>query len=168
MPCKVPVCMECFLWLAQRGEITTCPSCRKQHNIEVSPTPSLILELLLQQVLRCTCNNPVRLWHLRERLNSSWEELVADTPCILTLKQVLEQPLGTPPTSLEKQAAGRIVKKMLQQSPEADTITVPTGGHVYTYNVSVVYTAVHQSIHVHVYTTNQSKEIFAKPRNMKM
>ena len=139
MPCKVPAWMECFLWLVQRGEIRTCPSCRKEHNIEVSPIPSLILKLLLQQVLYCTCSNPVRLEHLREHLNSSCKELVADTPFILTLEQVLDQPLGTPPSSLEKQAAGHIVKTMLQQSPDADTITVPTGGHVSVDTCTCIY-----------------------------
>jgi len=59
--------------------------------------------------------------------------MVADVASTLTVEQVLEQPLDVPSTSLEKRAAGHLVRKMLHQSCESNTFTVPPGsrgGHV--------------------------------------
>ena len=48
----------------------------------------------------------------------------------VALEQVLEKPLCTPPTLLERQGTGYLVKKIMHHKPNTHTITVPTGGHV--------------------------------------
>ena len=133
IPCKVPACLDCCLWLIQKGDMSNCPSCGSEHEVDFSTfsqIPAFLLKILLQQVLHCICSKPVRLEHLRAHLDTSCKELVADIPSSVTLEQILEQPLDTPPTTFERQVVGHLFRKMMQQSTHSQTVTVPTGGHV--------------------------------------
>jgi len=131
--CRSIVCAECCLTLLRKGENLQCPSCNQQHEISVdtiqSPSP-VAVKLVANLVVRCddpTCSRPVVLQHLHDHLKSGCKEMAAEVSSVLTVEQMLEQPLDTPPTSLERQAAGHLVRRLHQSpGPEANTVTVPT------------------------------------------
>ncbi len=140
LPCKVPACADCCIGLAQKGDITSCPSCQQCHDTTTAsfqPVSSVHMKLLSHLVLKCDCGKSVLLGSLAQHLSSGCREMVAEVASAITVEQILEQPLDAPTTSLEKQAAGHLVRKMLHQSSNPNTITVPTGGHVCRYSVCV-------------------------------
>ena len=141
LACKSPICYTCCLGMLRKsdGGVTECPSCHEEHELAINSFQAIspvVTKLLSNLVIRCevpSCNKPVLLQHLGKHIESGCKEMVADVASTLTVEQVLEQPLDVPPTSLEKRAAGHLVRKMLHQSCESNTFTVPPGsrgGHV--------------------------------------
>jgi len=96
-----------MLSLLRKGENRQCPSCNQQHKILVDtiqcPLP-VAVKLVANLVVRCddlTCSRPVVLQHLHDHLKSGCK-MAAAVSSVLTVEQMLEQPLDTPPTSLER------------------------------------------------------------------
>ena len=54
IPCKVPVCLDCCLWLIQKGDISNCPSCGSEHEVNFS-TFSQIPAFLLKSFCYSRC-----------------------------------------------------------------------------------------------------------------
>ena len=133
LSCRALICLGCALWTVHRGD--NCPSCHTEHEpSSVTAAPTVVINLLLNQVLKCICGKQIQLQHLQQHLNSGYKEFIVESPVTVTVEDILQQPLDAPATSLEKRTAGHLVRKMLHQS-ESATICLPTGGHVSIYHL---------------------------------
>ncbi len=139
LPCKHLVCLSCTLTLLEEDlQSIPCPNCEKQHEISFSsfsaPSP-LTVKLLSQLVVRCEkegCSKAVYLGDLRAHLASNCKQIHDIRPAV-TIEQILEQPTSAPPTQLEMEAAGHVVRrKILSQSHSQAPFSLPTGGCVST------------------------------------
>ncbi len=127
LPCKALVCLGCCLELLRKD--ASYPSCDQLHvSLKESfsqPLP-VILKLIDNLVLCCDnpqCNSLVLLQHLDQYVESGCKSYVRTAAESLTLEQVLQQPLDTPPTSLESNVLGQLASRALREG----TVTVPTG-----------------------------------------
>ncbi len=127
LPCKTLVCLECCLELLRKDE--SCPACSEHHESvkESFNQPSPVIQKILDNlVLHCDnphCNSPILLQHLGRHVESGCKAYMRMAAESLTLEQVLQQPLDTPPTSLESNVLGQLASRALRDG----TVTVPTG-----------------------------------------
>ena len=138
VPCKHLMCYGCCLkLLTTHLNFFPCPHCKKNHDQAVStfqaPSP-LAVKFLQQLVIRCDredCTEAVHLKDLKTHLDCKFRK--DSTTSILqsiTLDQIMDQPPNAPPTRVEIEAAGLVVRKILSQSESQGLISLPTGGCV--------------------------------------
>lgn len=137
LPCKENICSECCIDLL-RSNINdlTCLCCKQQHPLTPptfqAPSP-LTAKLLNQLVIRCDrrlCTKTVHLQDLKEHIESGCSsKCTTAASATLTVEQILDQPIGIPPTRVEVETAGYLVRKIIQQTRDP-SISLPTGGCV--------------------------------------
>ena len=137
LPCKHCLCCGCCIGLLTSNLLSiSCPTCKGKHEITVTsftvPSP-LTVKLLQQLVVHCEkegCSKAVHLCDLRAHLASNCREN-SDVRHSITLGDILEQPTSAPPTRVEMEAAGHVVRRtMLSQSQGQAHFSLPTGGCV--------------------------------------
>ncbi len=136
LPCKHLVCLSCcFDLLKLNLHSIPCPQCQHDHKLVVSSfqSPAPLTDKLFQQlVVRCdrlTCTKVVYLRDLKSHLDSKCT--LHDNSSIkhaITLDQILQQPVNVPPTQIEMETAGHVVRKILAQSQAP--FSLPTGRQV--------------------------------------
>lgn len=148
LPCKHIVCRPCCFHLLNSDPFS-CPECNQIHQVAVSsiqsPTP-LIDKLLRRLLVHCDrerCKKIVHLCDLKTHLDSGCTEAITSVPHSLTIDHILQQPTTAPPTNIEIETAGHVVRKIMSQSPDT-SFSLPTGGHVCMYVcVGIVSCTVH-------------------------
>ncbi len=132
LPCKEVMCYECCLSRMRSNAVTMpCPSCSDGHPYRTStfqaPSP-VIVKLIDQLILRCNrCTAAVQLQDLQEHLDGGCKS--SSITHSLTVEQILSQPMDIPPTRIELETAGHLVRKLLLQTTD-NSFSVPTGGCV--------------------------------------
>ena len=137
-PCRKHVCSLCIAHLFRSCDGVAsfpCPSCKEVHEISDSSHPSaneMVVKVLGELLLTCdemSCSDIVALKNLRKQVTSGCKFDTYNTfsPSKLTVRQIISRPLTSPPTSTEKIAASRVVKRMLGCSNEPSTSTSPSG-----------------------------------------
>ena len=123
LPCKHLLCCSCcFQLLKSHLDSISCPQCQQHHPFESSSfqsPPPLVDKLLKQLVLKCNrekCLKAVYLCDLKTHLDSKCTLKSTMVNQSITVDQILEQPTHTPPTQIEMETAGHVVRKMLSQS----------------------------------------------------
>ena len=135
LACKHHLCFPCCLQILT-SNITSfpCPRCNHSHELAVASfqSPAPIVDKLLQQlVVICEaekCTKSVYLRDLKLHIESSCKRHHCDVHHAVTLDQVLQEPTDTPPTRIEMETAGHVVRKILANSQ--GPFSLPTGGHV--------------------------------------
>ena len=152
--CKHCVCCSCCIrLLASHVLFISCPTCKTQHEIKqtnfTAPSP-LTIKLLKQLVIHCekkNCNKAVYLKDLEAHLASNCKQNI-DVTHSITLDCILKQPTNAPPTQVEMEAAGHVIRRQLlahSQSTQGQAhFRLPTGGCVsnrvsYNYCIPVSY-----------------------------
>ena len=135
LPCKHCVCCGCCISLLTSNLLSfSCPTCKGKHDITVTsftvPSP-ITVKLLQQLVIQCEkgCNKAVHLCDLRAHLASNCRES-SDVSNSLTIGNILERPTSAPPTRVEMEAAGHVMRRTLSQGQGQTHFSLPTGGYV--------------------------------------
>ena len=137
-PCKHLVCRVCCLQLLTiNTDSLPCPHWQQIHpqaDSSFQAPPPLAVKFLQQLVVRCDreeCTEAVHLGDLQAHLDSKCRK-TSTTRQAITLEQVMDQSPSVPPTRIEMQAAGLVVRKILHSQPEGQqgVISLPTGGCV--------------------------------------
>ena len=137
-PCRKLVCSLCIVRLFRLCDDVAslpCPSCKEVHEISNSsypPVSKVVVKMLGELLLTCdetSCSDIVALKNLKKHVTSGCKHDTHNTfsPSKLTVRQIISRPLTSPPTSAEKTAASRVVKRMLGCSNEPSTSTSPSG-----------------------------------------
>ena len=111
---------------------SSCPHCHQSHPLEISsfqPPPPLVDKLLQQVIVKCDrekCNKAVHLQDLKVHLDSRCRQNSATILQSITVDQILQQPPNTPPTQIEMETAGYVIRKILSQ-PQTH-FSLPTAG----------------------------------------
>lgn len=114
------------------------------------------MEVLGQLLLSCDneqCSEVVALKDLQLHLASGCTQNT-QLQSNITVSQLLSRPLSSPPTTVEKEAASRIVKRLMHSSPSGqatkNVITLPTAGqvgiHTCTVNVFIIECIIHVDV----------------------
>ena len=119
LQCRHFLCYSCcFAYLKSNVNSFLCPTCGFCHDLTMStfqpPTP-LTGRLLQKLVIRCDneqCTKVVYLSVLKSHLDSKCA-FVSQLEESVTLDQILQQPTTVPPTQVELEAAGHVVRKIL-------------------------------------------------------
>ena len=142
LPCKHTLCCACcFQLLRSNSSIISCPRCNQGHSIvaqSFQSPPPLMDKLLKKLVVRCErekCMKFIHLSDLKSHLESKCTLYAHSVQHFITLDQVLQQPADIPPTQIEMETAGHVVRKILSQSQTP--FSLPTGGHVSTRSPKV-------------------------------
>ena len=142
LSCNHTFCGDCIVHQAHSGNcqchIKTCKS-----NITVGgikkPSELLMASLgaLQYQCTNGSCTTTVRLQRLRAHLSlctgAPASLLEAHTPSRITLRQVLDAPNTSTPSTAERRVLGHLTQRMMTSSSvysSDNIITVPTGGQV--------------------------------------
>lgn len=137
LPCKHLLCRSCCLEsLTTHIESFPCPSCQRTYQQTTStfqsPSP-VVNKLLAKLVVRCENKNCTKLTFLQD-LRSHLESrcrLHHTNQHSITVDQILQQPVSTPPMQPELEAAGHTVRRILHHSKsKGQSFSLPTGGHV--------------------------------------
>ena len=92
---------------------------------EIREPPTAVMDMLGSLTIKCTnCHNSSYLSHIRSKCE---KDMMVTTPYELTVGEIIES--ITPPTAVEKKAAGRIIKCLMTQNSTA-IIEVSTYGQV--------------------------------------
>lgn len=136
LPCRHVLCYTCCItYLKTNLTSISCPHCQQAHPIVASSflaPPPLMVKFLAQLVVKCekvNCLETVYLSDLQRHMNSNCKH-TSDIRQTLTLGQILGRPATSPPTRLELETAGHVVKKILSQSQAQAPFSLPTGGYV--------------------------------------
>ena len=134
LPCKHMICCSCcFDHLKSNMNSFCCASCKENHLLTISSfgkPASLTLKFMSQLMIHCdhdSCHGIIYLCDLQRHVESKCT-YTSNIRHALTVNQILEQPLSTPPTQAEMDAAGHVVRKLLCQSSRP--FNLPTGGWV--------------------------------------
>ncbi len=124
LACKHLLCCSCCVQLLRSHlKSIPCPHCQHNHKLETSsfqPPPPIVDKLLQQLVVKCDrekCSKVVHLCDLQSHLDSKCILKSTTVMQSITVDQILQQPANTPPTQIEMEAAGHVVRKILAQSP---------------------------------------------------
>ena len=133
LPCNELVCGPCCSqWVAVSGGVS-CPCCHGccMDTEGVRKPPSAVMYMLGGLTPSCKeCQQPVQAaQYLRHLKSKCGTDVLAASPSTLTVADILATPTITPPTAIEKKAAGKILKRLMLQDSTA-TIKVPTSGQV--------------------------------------
>jgi hypothetical protein len=129
LPCSSLICALCGIQKLHGSVEMSCPFCHQVHGCD--PTnfqPVSHVDL----VIHCeNCNNLTHLCDLRLHITSGCTEHITGAnggnTSVLTVQQVIDKPPTALLTSLERQAASSVVRRMMAEDP---IVTLPTGGHV--------------------------------------
>ncbi len=154
--CRVCLCKH----ILKNTLTPSCPVCSEQFEStsDVRPLANALTNILSKLEVRCdnpSCKVVVPLDNLQEhvvrcspahssrvlivpspqstlQVNRSQHSSPAEplTPSKISLRSVLESPLDRVPTSAEKTAASRLVRRMLNTGELGDIVQLPTGGQV--------------------------------------
>ena len=108
----------------------TCPGCTLVHDSSTSNINTiapLIQTMICMQCLKC--NKVARLDDVTDHNQSECSSFTISL--LLTVEDVLHQPLESKPTKHEQLAAVNVnvVERMMTNTSDS-TVTLPTGGHV--------------------------------------
>ena len=112
----------CFKLLETRFHSIPCCQCQQEHELNVlsfNPPPPLLVKILEQLVVTCDreqCKKAVHMKDLCAHLESKCVLHCTDVVQSITVDQILHQPVNTPPTQIEMETAGHVVRKILSQS----------------------------------------------------
>ena len=157
LACKHSLCCTCcFSLLTSNIHSFPCPHCQQAHPLACSsflaPSP-ITLKILHQLVISCEkvgCTKTIYLGDLQAHLTSNCT-LNSDLRNAITL---LEQPTSIPPTHIEMETAGHVVRKILSQSTQGQaSFSLPTGGCV------SKITHVHYVNYNHAYNNNSPSHL---------
>ena len=136
LPCTHLLCrLCCFHLLASHPHSFPCPHCEHTHELSVASfrAPAALVDRLLRQlVVRCDrekCKKVVHLCDLKAHLDSKCVLYATTIRQSITLDHILQQPVDAPPTQIEMETAGHIIRKILAQSP-APAFNIPSSHHV--------------------------------------
>ena len=135
LPCNELVCGPCCSqWVAVSGGVS-CPRCHGcfMEGQGVREPPYAVMQILGGLTLSCKeCHQPVQAAQYLDHLNSKCRTgVVVESPSKLTVAEILATPTITPPSAIEKKAAGNILKRIMTQDSTATcAIKVPTSGQV--------------------------------------
>ena len=93
---------------------------------------------LMDKLVRCEkekCMKFIHLSDLKSHLESKCTLHAHSVQHFITLDQVLQQPADIPPTQIEMETGGHVVRKIISQSQTP--FSLPTGGHVSTRSPKV-------------------------------
>ena len=121
LPCNELVCGLCYTqWVAVSGK-TSCPCCFncQMGRQEIREPPTAVMDMLGSLTIKCTnCHNSVKATRYLSHMKSKCEkDMMVTTPYELTVGEIIES--ITPPTAVEKKAAGRIIKRLMTQNSTA-------------------------------------------------
>ena len=139
LPCNELVCGPCCSYWVAVSKTASCPCCYSDAITSegVYPPPSAVLDLLGGLILSCIkCKQQVKAAQFLTHLNSKCgTHALCDSPSELTVGQILNTPSNMPPSTIEKKAMGKIIKRFINTTPESAIIRVPTGGQVRSYTI---------------------------------
>ena len=111
---------------------TGCPICY-HHELteeEFSIPPTLVLEVLAELKVRCNiCSKQTTAGRFNAHLSSNCSRYTTITSP--SLDDILSTPGTAPTLPVERRVAEKLVRRLLAES-EDNTITISTGGQVYT------------------------------------
>ncbi len=134
--CGHTVCAHCCCTHIQTSYSLQCPCCHR-HSLSsktISAPSKLFLSLLNELVVVChrKCGNSVKLQNYNQHLHNHCKSHYVDSPSKVTLKDVLCRPTTSPATSVERQAAQHLVRRLMHQGEGAPgVLQLPTGGQVH-------------------------------------
>ncbi len=136
LSCDHTVCASCCLKHIQTSYYLQCPCCHrhKLNSSTITPPSSLFQSLLNESLVTCyrQCGSMVKLQDYRQHLNSHCKSCQINSPSKVTLKDVLCQPITSPATPVERQAAQHLVKRLLHQGQDSPgVVQIPTAGQVH-------------------------------------
>lgn len=141
LACKHLLCCSCcFQLLRSHLQTIPCPHCQHNHELETSsfqPPPPIVDKLLQHLVVKCDrekCSKVVHLCDLQSHLDSKCILKSTTIQQSITVDQILQQPANTPPTRIEMETAGHIVRKILAQSQTPFSFPGKSVSVVYMYS----------------------------------
>ena len=116
-------------WQCQGTPAALAVSTARWGRQEIREPPTAVMDMLGSLTIKCTnCHNSVKATRYLSHMKSKCEkDMMVTTPYELTVGEIIES--ITPPTAVEKKAAGRIIKRLMTQNSTA-IIEVPTSGQV--------------------------------------
>ena len=134
LTCGAMVCADCCCQWLQHNDKLDCPCCNG-HSMNKdgikSPTP-IVLNLLAELPVTCTTCKVATT----AREYGQHKCRLQQTSPPLTISDLLATSTSTPTLTVEKQVAGRLVKRILAET-EGNIIKVPTKGKVCLHCISV-------------------------------
>ena len=139
LACGFITCASCCCkWIRYNTTSSVACLCCYNHQLDSSairPPPSLVLTLLSDLLLHCRkkCGKLVRAGSYKKHIECNCENFyqpVMDSPSKITLKDVLSKPVSIPATLTERKVTEHFVRRLLEKSPEEQTIRVSTRGQV--------------------------------------
>ena len=160
-PCRKLVCASCittFVSTCDDHASFPCPSCKESHEINDSSFPAaseVVVKVLGQLLVSCDqCSAVVALKNLQQHLSSGCRQTSqTSSPSKITVGQILTRPLNSPPTRAEKEAAARVVKRMLCSGQATrNVVMLPTAGQVEINNKNIIHIHFISVSNIHIHT----------------
>lgn len=137
LPCQSIVCYKCCTTVTSNE--FECHGCSSRHDsLSATFTELSSLEQKMLKDMKVKCEKCDRIVKL-EKIDEACENHGEENPAVMTLQEVIHQPLVVKPSKLESQAAIRVVSRMIHQN-DGTTCKLPTGGRVRLHNICMLYT----------------------------
>ena len=130
MPCKSLVCCTCSLQLIDGSSNFICPGCTQSHECStssftaLSPIEERTIKLTLVKCYRCY--GTIELMSLNKTCDDHKQMISNDNT---TLCDIVNRPMDSEPTALEKQVATNVVMRLPNQT-DSMVVKLPTKGRV--------------------------------------